>query len=172
MMSSCCTLRLKRRRAFSRDSLSWIMTSATIHSPPIRFGLVSCGATAAFEHRPVSLSHACRCATTRPARGLPLRVAMERNANTCSKNHILSCAPFGRSGVTLMRLMASSNQLRARKSRNLYKARWGAWVVRHKYPCSYGCILSVYVSPIRMRVTSSHFLLSVRFACTSRNFSC
>src|SRR5713226_1076110 len=30
MMSSCCTLRLKRRRAFSRDSLSWIMTSATL----------------------------------------------------------------------------------------------------------------------------------------------
>src|SRR5207249_3104782 len=29
MMSSCCTLRLKRRRAFSRDSLSWMMTSAT-----------------------------------------------------------------------------------------------------------------------------------------------
>jgi hypothetical protein len=30
MMSSCCTLRLKRRRAFSRDSLSWMMTSATL----------------------------------------------------------------------------------------------------------------------------------------------
>src|SRR5579864_6752234 len=30
MMSSCCTLRLKRRRAFSRDSLSWMMTSATV----------------------------------------------------------------------------------------------------------------------------------------------
>src|SRR5436190_18494293 len=29
MMSSCCTLRLKRRKAFSRDSLSWMMTSAT-----------------------------------------------------------------------------------------------------------------------------------------------
>src|SRR5215472_4344167 len=28
MISSCCTLRLKRRSAFSRDSLSWIITSA------------------------------------------------------------------------------------------------------------------------------------------------
>src|ERR1700732_3013017 len=45
MMSSCCTLRLKRRKAFSRDSLSWMMTSATLYSPPIRFGLVSCGVT-------------------------------------------------------------------------------------------------------------------------------
>jgi hypothetical protein len=43
MMSSCCTLRLKRRKAFSKDSDSWMMTSATLNSPPIRFGLVTCG---------------------------------------------------------------------------------------------------------------------------------
>src|ERR1700743_1459684 len=43
MMSSCCTLRLKRRKAFSKDSDSWMMTSATLNSPPIRFGLVNCG---------------------------------------------------------------------------------------------------------------------------------
>src|SRR5580692_7503656 len=42
MMSSCCTLRLKRRSAFSRDSLSWIMTSATFtFTPnPVRIGYV------------------------------------------------------------------------------------------------------------------------------------
>src|SRR2546427_8559924 len=34
MMSSCCTLRLKRRRAFSRDSPSWILTSAKLITPP------------------------------------------------------------------------------------------------------------------------------------------
>src|SRR5690348_3252834 len=43
MMSSCCTLRLNRRKAFSKDSDSWMMTSATLNSPPIRFGLVTCG---------------------------------------------------------------------------------------------------------------------------------
>ena len=35
MMSSCWTLRLKRRRAFSIDSPSWTLTSATTHTPPI-----------------------------------------------------------------------------------------------------------------------------------------
>ena len=35
MMSSCWTLRLKRRRAFSIDSPSWTLTSATIRTPPI-----------------------------------------------------------------------------------------------------------------------------------------
>src|ERR1700737_352374 len=62
MMSSCCTLRLKRRKAFSRDSLSWMMTSATLYSPPIRFGLVSCGGVLlrSYPHRPWRLSHV-RC---------------------------------------------------------------------------------------------------------------
>src|SRR5271169_5632995 len=42
MMSSCCTLRLKRRRAFSRDSLSWIITSATLNFTPnpVRIGFL------------------------------------------------------------------------------------------------------------------------------------
>src|SRR3972149_10861471 len=35
MISSCCTLRLKRRKAFSRDSPSWMTTSATRNSPPV-----------------------------------------------------------------------------------------------------------------------------------------
>ena len=34
MMSSCCTLRLKRRSAFSRDSPSWSLTSAKLTTPP------------------------------------------------------------------------------------------------------------------------------------------
>src|SRR5580658_5942170 len=34
MMSSCWTLRLNRRKAFSSDSPSWIITSATQTSPP------------------------------------------------------------------------------------------------------------------------------------------
>jgi hypothetical protein len=33
MMSSCCTLRLKRRNALSIDSPSWIFTSAKTHTP-------------------------------------------------------------------------------------------------------------------------------------------
>src|SRR5271169_1496277 len=36
MMSSCCTLRLNRRSAFSRDSPSWTRTSANpIHLPTV-----------------------------------------------------------------------------------------------------------------------------------------
>src|SRR2546427_12935080 len=34
MISSCCTLRLNRRRAFSSDSFSWIIIPATQISPP------------------------------------------------------------------------------------------------------------------------------------------
>src|SRR5579864_5142102 len=34
MMSSCCTLRLKRRRAFSNDSPSCNLTSAKLDTPP------------------------------------------------------------------------------------------------------------------------------------------
>jgi hypothetical protein len=34
MMSSCCTLRLKRRKAFSRDSPSCSLTSANETTPP------------------------------------------------------------------------------------------------------------------------------------------
>src|SRR5918996_343535 len=34
MMSSCCTLRLKRRRAFSIDSPSWTLISAKKSTPP------------------------------------------------------------------------------------------------------------------------------------------
>lgn len=33
MMSSCCTFRLKRRRALSMDSPSWTFTSATLIHP-------------------------------------------------------------------------------------------------------------------------------------------
>ena len=33
MMSSCCTLRLKRRSALSMDSPSWIFTSAKLDTP-------------------------------------------------------------------------------------------------------------------------------------------
>src|SRR5215469_6362425 len=36
MMSSCCTLRLKRRRAFSRDSPSCSLTSAKLTHPQTR----------------------------------------------------------------------------------------------------------------------------------------
>jgi hypothetical protein len=35
-MSSCCTLRLKRRNAFSRDSPSCSRTSAKLTHPPTR----------------------------------------------------------------------------------------------------------------------------------------
>src|SRR5689334_12668903 len=37
-MSSCCTFRLKRRRAFSRDSPSCNLTSANETTPPNRSG--------------------------------------------------------------------------------------------------------------------------------------
>src|SRR5687767_13666220 len=36
MMSSCCTLRLKRRNALSIDSPSWTFTSAKLETPPNR----------------------------------------------------------------------------------------------------------------------------------------
>src|SRR5437868_4109497 len=39
MMSSCCTLRLNRRRALSIDSPSWIFTSATRLTPPSRVAI-------------------------------------------------------------------------------------------------------------------------------------
>jgi hypothetical protein len=79
MMSSCCTFRLKRRSAFSRDSLSWIMTSATNHSPPIRVDwILSCPAAVRplrfpvnCRHRPLSLSHgSCLTAIRRALREL------------------------------------------------------------------------------------------------------
>src|SRR5580704_4125279 len=72
MMSSCCTLRLKRRSAFSRDSLSWIMTSATftLTPNPVRIGYVRCDCF--LRHRPWSLSHASCRAVTHTAAGVQL----------------------------------------------------------------------------------------------------
>src|SRR5271167_5169013 len=94
MISSCCTLRLKRRSAFSRDSLSWIMTSATFSFPPnpVRIGYVR--RHCLVRTPPRSLSHASRHAVTHTANDGELVVPTVRPARICPMDCILTCAPL------------------------------------------------------------------------------
>src|SRR5271163_1708774 len=118
MISSCCTLRLKRRSAFSRDSLSWIMTSATFtFTPnPVRIGYVrwyclvrTPPLVIIARQPPRGHAHRCRRLTKSPHRAV--------YKNMLDELHI-DLRTLARSGVTL-RYMASSNQLGVWKSRNL-----------------------------------------------------
>src|SRR5271169_1392730 len=94
MISSCCTLRLKRRSAFSRDSLSWIMTSATFtFTPnPVRIGYVR--RYCLVPTPPRSLSHGSRHAVTLTANGSQQLVPIERPEKICSRDCILTYAPL------------------------------------------------------------------------------
>src|ERR1700722_20558431 len=94
MISSCCTLRLKRRSAFSRDSLSWIMTSATFTFTPNpgRIGYVRCYSLVRTPPL-VIIAWQPLCGHAH-ADGLQLRVPTGRFRSTCPLDHILTCAPL------------------------------------------------------------------------------
>jgi hypothetical protein len=56
--------------------------------------LATCGVTAWFEHRPLSLSHGNRRAVTYTAPGIPLKVSTEPFTKLSSMDDLLTYAPL------------------------------------------------------------------------------
>jgi hypothetical protein len=74
-----------------------------LHSPPIRFGLATCGVTAWFDTAPSSLSHGNRRAVTYTAPGILLKSSHRAFYKTEPNGRLIDLRTITLSGVTLMR---------------------------------------------------------------------